>query len=162
MNKFPIAAAALALAVTSPSFAQVPQAPQPAQQGAFSVETAVVLPGRWTYRSYAGGSEAAFGNPGVASLTIRCNRAVRTVSIIRSGVPAEAPALSVWTSSLSRSVPARFDASRSLTADLASTDPLLDAIAMSKGKFATSALGAPTAAYPAWAEPMRVIEDCRI
>ena len=40
--------------------------------------------------------------------------------------------------------------------------PLLDAIALSRGKFAISALGAPAVAYPNWGEPLRVIEDCRL
>jgi hypothetical protein len=154
-RRFLAAAALAALCLSAAATAQV------AQPGAFNVETATALSGRWTYRSHAGGSEAAFADAGGTRLTLRCNRAVRTVSIARSGVPAAAPTLSVWTTSLSRSVPARFEASRILTADLAATDPLLDAIAFSKGKWATSALGAPTAAYPAWAEPVRVIEDCR-
>ena len=148
-------AALAALSIPSVSLAQV------AQPGAFNVESMTALAGSWTYRSFPGGSEAAFADAGGTRLTLRCIRASRIVSIARSGVLAAAPALTVWTSSLSRAVPARFDATRTLTADLASTDPLLDAIALSRGKFATSALGAPPAAYPAWGEPTRVIEDCR-
>ncbi len=145
-------AAFVALAAASASFAQT---------AAFSVENLTPLPGRWSYRAFAGGSEAPFADAGGTRLTMRCNRVSRTVSIMRSGVPAATAALSVWTTSLSRSVPARFDATGVLTADIASTDPLLDAIALSRGKFATSALGAPMTAYPAWGEPSRVIEDCR-
>ena len=156
MKTYLIAAAALA-ALSCPYVSNA----QVAQAGTFNVESATALAGTWTYRSHPGGSEAAFADAGGTRLTMRCNRAVRIVSIIRTGVTAAAPTLSVWTSSLSRSVPARFDASRSLAADLAATDPLLDAISLSRGKFATSALGAPVAVYPAWAEPARVIEDCR-
>lgn len=156
MTKFLIASAALAaLCCPSASFAQS------AAATAFSVDSLNALSGRWTYRSYAGGSEAAFADAVGTRLAIRCNRAVRTVSIMRTGVPAASPTLSVWTSSLSRSVPARFEATRVLTADVAATDPLLDAISLSRGKFATSALGAPLIAVPTWAEPTRVIEDCR-
>jgi hypothetical protein len=156
MKTILIASAALAaLAVASASLAQS------AQPGAVNIESLTPVAGRWSYRSYPGGSEAAFADLAGTRLAIRCNRVVRTVSIMRSGVPAASATLSVWTSSLSRSVPARFDASRTLTADVAITDPLLDAIALSRGRFATSALGAPIAAYPAWAEPTRVIEDCR-
>ena len=153
--RFLAAAALAALPIATATIAQVPQ------PGAFNVETATPLAGRWTYRPYAGGSEAVFADAGGPRLTMRCNRVARIVSIVRSGVPAAAPTLSIWTTSLSRSVPARFEVTRNLTADLAGTDPLLDAIALSRGKFATSALGAPTTAYPAWAEPIRVIEDCR-
>ncbi|MBA2771216.1 MAG: hypothetical protein M3428_01845 [Pseudomonadota bacterium] len=156
MKPYLIASAALAaLSVSCPSLAQT------AQAGAFNVENVTPLTGRWSYRSYAGGSEAAFADAGGTRLTIRCNRAVRTVSIMRTAVPAATGTLSVWTSALSRSVSARYDLSRVLTADVAITDPLLDAISLSRGKFATSALGAPMAAYPSWAEPTRVIEDCR-
>ena len=133
-----------------------------AQAVAFNVETATAMPGQWAYRSTPAATEAVFANAGQVRVTLRCNRAVRTVSIIRTGVPAAAPTMAVWTTSLSRSVPARFNLPGTLTADLAATDPLLDAIALSRGKFATSALGAPTAVYPLWADPARVIEDCRI
>ncbi len=156
MKTIAITAAALAaLAAPAESFAQA------APTAAVDIESLTPLAGRWSYRSYAGGSEAAFGDLAGRRLAIRCNRAVRTVSIIRSSVPAATASLSVWTTSLSRSVPARYDTSRVLTADVAITDPLLDAIALSRGRFATSALGAPMAAYPSWAEPGRVIEDCR-
>ncbi len=132
-----------------------------AQTAAFSVDSLIPLSGRWSYRAFAGGSEAPFADAGGTRLTMRCNRVARNLSILRSGVPGATAALSVWTTSLSRSVPARFDATGVLTADIAGSDPLLDAIALSRGKFATSALGAPMTAYPAWGEPSRVIEDCR-
>jgi len=147
--------ASAALAALSCAFASI------AQTGsAFSVDTLTALPGSWSYRSYPGGSEAAFADASGTRLTIRCNRVARTVSIVRGGVSAASPTLAVWTSSLSRSLPARFDTSV-LAADVAATDPLLDAISLSRGKFATSALGAPLLAYPNWPEPTRVIEDCR-
>ena len=156
MKMVMLATAALAaLAAPSASLAQAPQS------GAFSVDNLTAASGRWSYRSFAGGSEASFADAGGTRLTMRCNRVARTVSIARTGVPAATPTLAVWASSLSRSVPARFEATRVLTADVAATDPLLDAIALSRGKFATSALGAPIVAVPNWAEPVRVIEDCR-
>ncbi len=156
MNSFPIALAALAaLCCPIASAAQIAPAP------AFSIDSVTAVAGNWSYRSYAGGSEAAFADAGGTRLSIRCNRVARTVSIMRTGVAAATPTLAVWTSSLSRSVPARFEVTRVLTADLAITDPLLDAISLSRGKFATSAVGAPLLAVPAWPETSRVIEDCR-
>ncbi len=152
------------MCVVAAVLAALSAAPASSTQGAaFSVEGLAPLPGRWSYRAYPGGSEAAFADAGGTRLAMRCNRVSRTVSILRSGVSAAAATttLSVWTTSLSRSVPARFDATGVLTADVAATDPLLDAIALSQGKFAMSALGAPMTAYPAWGEPSRVIEDCR-
>jgi hypothetical protein len=88
-------------------------------------------------------------------------RTTRVVSIVRSGVPAATPTLAVWTTSLSRTVPARFLATKELIADLQSSDPLLDAIAFSRGRFATAASGAPMLTVPSAPEVTRVIEDCR-
>lgn len=44
---------------------------------------------------------------------------------------------------------------------LDSSDPLLDAMAVTKGRFAIETEGAPTLYLPSWAEVTRVIEDCR-
>ncbi|HET9811188.1 MAG TPA: hypothetical protein VFP53_05770 [Sphingomicrobium sp.] len=155
MRKFGfVAAAALALPLQSPSFAQVP-AP-------VDLETIRPVSGSWSYHSVAGGSWAAFVDGRAdQKLILRCNRAARTVSIVRTGVPAAAPTLTIWTTTSDRSVPSRFDATRTLSADLAAMDPLLDAIAFSRGRFATAARGAALLAVPVEPEPVRVIEDCR-
>ena len=140
-------------------FLSVASAQVPAQ---IELDTVAPISGSWTYRAVAGGSEADFLDASAARrLTIRCNRSVRTVSIIRSGVPAAAPTLSIWSSTMARSVPARFLATKELVADMPATDPLLDAIAFSRGRLATAASGAPMVAVPAWPEIDRVIEDCR-
>jgi hypothetical protein len=147
-------AAASALPLLSSASAQAPA----------QVDLATVQPisGKWTYRAIEGGSEADFIDAAATvRMAIRCNRAVRTVSIIRSGVPAAAPTLAVWTTTSSKTVPARYLATKELIADAAATDPLLDAIAFSDGRFATAASGAPMLAVPAWTEIARVIEDCR-
>ena len=44
---------------------------------------------------------------------------------------------------------------------LAARDPLLDAMAFSRGRFAIEQAGAAPLVVPAWAEVGRVIEDCR-
>jgi hypothetical protein len=48
-----------------------------------------------------------------------------------------------------------------LAATLAASDPLLDAIAFSRGRIAIEAPGTPLLIVPSWPEPARVIEDCR-
>lgn len=48
-----------------------------------------------------------------------------------------------------------------LRAQLSATDPLLDELAFSRGRFAVEAAGVPQLVIPAWAELARVIEDCR-
>ena len=98
------------------------QAPAP-----IDLETVQPIGGAWGYRAIAGGSEADYVDAAAAvRLQLRCNRATRTVSVIRTGVPAAAPTLAIWTTSLSRSVPARFLATKELVADLAAKEPLLD------------------------------------
>lgn len=147
-------AAASALSLFS---AASPQAPAP-----IALENVQPVSGSWSYRAIAGGSEADFiDSSAIVRLEIRCNRTARTVSVIRTGVPAAAPSLGIWTTALSRTVPARFLGTYELVADLQASDPLLDAIAFSRGRFATAASGAPMVAVPAWPETSRVIEDCR-
>lgn len=147
-------AAAFSLPLTAPALSQIP-AP-------IDLEAVQPLSGSWSYRSVPGGSFAAFVDVGATQrLIIRCNRVSRTISVIRTGVPAAAPTLAIWTTSSARSVPSRFDVTRTLTADLRATDPLLDAIAFSRGRFATAAGGAPLMAVGVSPETVRVIEDCR-
>ena len=48
-----------------------------------------------------------------------------------------------------------------LVVELPANDPLLDAMAITRGRFAIEPTGAPGLYIPAWAEVTRVIEDCR-
>ena len=147
-------AAASALPWVPSASAQVP--------AQVDIETVQPISGSWTYRVIAGGTEADFVDASATvRLQLKCNRAGRIVSIVRTGVPAAAPTLAVWTTAVSRTVPARYLATKDLVADLASTDSLLDSIAFSRGRFATAADGAPMAAVPSAPEATRVIEDCR-
>ena len=69
----------------------------------------------------------------------------------------------VWTSSATRNLPARFDAkAMRVSADLAANDPLLDAIAFSRGRIVVSMPGTAALVVPARPEAARAIEDCRI
>jgi hypothetical protein len=124
-------------------------APAAAQVAPISFEAGKLLPltaGQWTYAVSATGTEARYG----AAFSIRCDRATRTVIISR---PAAAPAvLTIATDSVSRNVPAG--------GRLLANDPLLDAIAFSRGRFIVSGGGA-TLAIPSWPEAARSIEDCR-
>jgi hypothetical protein len=126
------------------------------------LSTATPIPGTWTYVATADGSEATFANAsGFAQLWMHCSRAARQVSIAKPAIAA-APSISVWTSSLSRVVPASFNAATGrLTINLAATDPLLDAIANSRARLTFTVSPQPPLVVPAWAEPARVIEDCR-
>ena len=124
---------------------------------------APVAAGSWTYQALPGGSEARFiDTTNTARLMIRCTKMSRQVNISHTSAIAAASLL-VWTSSASHTVPARFEPNAMrVTADFSAFDPLLDAIAFSRGRLVvTMAGGVPTVA-PAWPEAARTIEDCRI
>ena len=115
--------------------------------------TAAPIAGAWIYAATGVGSEARFadasGNP---QLWMQCTRATRRVTIAKTA-SAAAPFLNVWTSSLTRNVPASFNpATARLTVELAPFDPLLDAIATSRGRVGFSAGTQPALVVPPWAE----------
>ena len=118
--------------------------------------------GNWRYAAETGGTQASFvGATGTVQLTIRCARANRAVTISK---PASAPvtSISVWTTAMTRTLAGTYDAAGAkVTATLAATDPLLDAIVFSRGRFGVTVPGSPPLVLPPWAEPARVVEDCR-
>ena len=131
-------------------------------QGVADLATAKPIDGSWTYAATSDGSEAGFANAaGAVQLTVHCTRATRHVSIAKPA-SAAAPFINVWTSSLTRSVPSSFNpATGRLTIDFVPYDPLLDALASSRGRVGFSVGTDPALVVPAWAEAARVIEDCR-
>ena len=150
-------AALIALASTSVVFAQTGVAP------AVDYTAAAVAPGSWLYQAVPGGSGARFvDSSGTARLVLQCVKATRRVSISHaSSVPAAS--MSVWTSSASRTLPARFEPNAMrVTAELPAHDALLDAIAFSRGRFVVTMAGGLPLVAPAWPEAARTIEDCRI
>lgn len=118
---------------------------------------APLSPGGWTYR----GSIALFGPRGAPTFAIGCEPG-RRVSLGRTdGV--SAASLTFRTSSTSRTIPAAAASGPFPGSEVrvAAADPLLDALAFSRGRFAVEAAGAPTLVIPAWPELARVVEDCR-
>lgn len=118
--------------------------------------------GSWGYQPYSGGSQATFVDTGGhARMVVRCNRSARLVTITRTAVAAATPTLTVTTSFGAQSVPARFDSSGNLSADVPAASALLDNMAFSRGRFAVASEGSAPLVVPAWAEISRVVEDCR-
>lgn len=145
--------------IAAPRPAPIPVLPVP--QGA-DWRDWVVTPGDWTYRGDPRGSVASFGaSDGAALLTLRCDRAAGSVTLMRAG--GTAAALTLRTTSLVQAVPVQPSgaATASVSATLSARDPLLDAMAFSRGRFVVEQADAPTLVVPAWAEVGRVIEDCR-
>ena len=153
-----IAAAFAALASAGIAVAQTATTPP-----AVDFSTARVAPGSWTYQATPTGSAARFVDAtGIARLAIECSKASRRVTIART-TAAPAPSIFVWTSNGSRSLPVRFEANAMrVSAELAAFDALLDAIAFSRGRIGVTMAGAEALVVPAWPEPARTIEDCRI
>jgi hypothetical protein len=128
-----------------------------------NLEYADPIVGTWTYAPKTDGSEATFSNAGgQAQLTIRCTRSTRRISLLKAA-SAAAPSLWVWTSSQRKTLPATYDAATArVGADVGAYDPLLDAIASSRGRIGFSSSGLKALVVPPWADVARVIEDCRV
>lgn len=143
--------------------APVQQAPRPAPPGPRPVPGSdwrdwPLTPGDWRYQRTAQGSGATFGTSGVTRLTFACDPRTRQ---IRLGRPASVPGtVTIRTSSTTRSLTAHAVASGA-ELSLPVADPLLDAMAFSRGRFTIEQGGQVPLVIPAYAEIGRVIEDCR-
>ena len=137
-------------------------ATSPAAQVLPDLSAATPIEGSWTYAATSEGSDASFANlSAIPQLSVHCTRATRRVSISKPATAA-APTITVWTSSLTRSIPSSFNPATSrLTVDLTNYDPILDAIAASRGRIGFGVGSESPLILPAWAEAARVIEDCR-
>ena len=109
-------------------------------------EDMALTPGEWTYRE--DGPSASY-----AAFTIRCERAGRRVMLTRQ---AAAGALVIRTSFGARTLPAGANG-----VVLSASDPFLDQIVFSRGRFSVEAEGLPALTVPTWPEPARVIDECR-
>ena len=150
-----------------PPVQQAPQArppqPLPPPAPAPGWEDAPLTRGAWFYGSDASGSQASFGAPqSEAIFLLRCDRAARRITLSREGA-ATAGQMAIRTSTNVRALPAgvRTEPLAYTSATLPASDPLLDAIAFSRGRFAVEAAGLPRLVLPAWPETARVVEDCR-
>jgi hypothetical protein len=139
-------------------------APRPAYQPAPPPATAwadlPATPGDWRWSQEGGQSVARFAG---GRLTLRCDVATRSVRIERSepgAVPSGPATLTLRTQTQSRALSAVPQAG-ALAVSLGARDPLLDAMAFSRGRFAVEGGGMPALRVPSWAEVSRVIEDCR-
>jgi hypothetical protein len=125
----------------------------------------LATPGNWFYAQIGNFTYASFGNAATEPLfSMRCDPAKDEVSLGMVSDAGEARPMRFLTETTSELVtgePRQGSVETLLAVDLKSDDPLLDAIALSKGKFAVQAAGEETLYIPAWTEISRVIEDCR-
>ncbi len=120
--------------------------------------------GDWYYRNEGARSLALFGGRNTeAEFIMRCERGSATVVLSRASESAAPVAMRIRTETAERVVTAAPDggALPYVYASLPARDRLLDAMALSKGRFAVEVAGTPTLHLPSWAEVSRVIEDCR-
>ncbi|HZF95638.1 MAG TPA: hypothetical protein VEZ20_12295 [Allosphingosinicella sp.] len=130
-----------------------PPRPQPVVPDSAWID-APLAPGDWTQE----GSVARYGAAGAPSFIVRCV-APGQVSIVRAGMSAS-PSMTVRTSSASGALPARASAA-GVEASLPASDPLLDAMFYSRGRYSIEVHGLPRLIVPSWPEPARIVEDCR-
>lgn len=121
-------------------------------------------PGDWSLQLGSGFTVAAFGEAaGEPRFALRCNLATRQVDFVRSGEAAAGATMRIVTETRTATLPAQTvpGPTPAVSASVPGTDRLLDAMALSKGRFAVEVAGSETLYLPSWAEVTRVIEDCR-
>ena len=146
-----------------------PTAPPPASTPKYANwMDAPRTPGDWSYSKDAVGSSqygiANYTTPqGTKLFTIMCSTSSRSISLQRWVESVGQLPLTIRTETVDRTLNAPRDpeGGRMVAAIVQPTDPLLDAMALTKGRFAVETPGMPTLYLPAWGEVTRVIEDCR-
>ena len=130
--------------------------PTPAPVPTFSSwMDAPLTPGDWAYS----GGVARFAQ----HLTMRCDRQAGAVEIARAGTSGATTQMIVRAEAMERGIAAQPNESNPswIVARVPARDPLLDAMAFSKGRFAVELAQLPTLYVPSYPEVTRVIEDCR-
>ncbi|WP_421991055.1 hypothetical protein [Qipengyuania sp.] len=137
-----------------------PPAPPPSENWIDEPRTA----GSWTYRTAVNGGLARFGDSsGQAQFSIGCERDAGRILLTRAGQGPRQAVMTIRTETAERTLPARpaGGGSPQVVATLSATDPLLDAMALTRGRFAVEISGLSTLYLPPWAEVTRAIEACR-
>jgi len=122
---------------------------QPVIQGFEAARGAAPTPGGWRYVVTATGSQALFGN----AIELRCDRTSRRVQLRRTMAGVAPSAMNIATDTVERVIAA--------DGWLDARDPLLDAIAFSRGRFVVVG-GGERLIIPAFPEAARSVQDCRI
>lgn len=122
-------------------------------------------PGNWFYKKVGAVSLAAYGASDTNfGFVMRCDPATRIVSLGRVSTQTQPRPMRIRTETTDRLLtaqPRQGSIETLLAVDLSARDSLLDAMAISKGRFAVETAGEPTLYVPSWPEVTRIIEDCR-
>lgn len=139
-------------------------APLPPPAPAANWRDLPITPGAWRWGMVDGRSTALFGPAGAAPLaSLTCDKPAGRVLLARAGSgPGHVP-MAVTTTFGTRPLLSEPLVSPAgwLAVPLHASDPILDSIAFSRGRFALDAAGLEALLLPSWPEIARVIEDCR-
>lgn len=148
----------------APARQPAPPAPPPPQAAVFdNWIDAPQTPGTWRYQGQSARTEAVFvGSNDAPLMRLRCvaesGRKGMVLSLPESG--AARPLVTIRTQKATKTWEAQ-PAGRETLLALDARDPVLDAMAFARGRFAIEAAGLPPLYLPSWPEVSRVIEDCR-
>ena len=125
-----------------------------------------ITTGNWELRRDAFGSFATFGKPGAnPQFLVRCVFATKAIKLSRAGRAPEngSGSMTVRAADSSKTYSVANDREMPAYASVTTpaSDPQLDAIAFSRGRFLVSLGGTSDLVIPDWPEFSRVIEDCR-
>jgi len=155
----PLAVAACTTAPQAPQRiaapAPVPVIAPPPPQAPADWRDRPYTPGAWHYADRTASYRTEGAQP---LLVMRCDVATRTIILSIAG---NVPSITLRTSYAERTLPAVPGPDGNSRISFAASDPALDQIAFSRGRFSLSGPGLAEIDIPAWAEPSRVIEDCR-
>lgn len=146
---------------TAPAPRPAPAAPPVQAPQAGNWADAPATPGTWRHSMAGRASVADFvGTDGQRLFQLVCGSG-GVVTLNRFGAAARgAEALTFRTRTAERTVSAQA-ADNAVTTALPSADPLLAAMAYSRGRFAVEVPGMATLYLPAWPEVTRVVDDCQ-
>lgn len=122
-----------------------------------------LTPGDWVYRRDERGSIGLFGVAGKnAAVTLRCDLQRRRIYLGREGAGTGGKMV-IRSSSAMKEFAASptGGATAYLASEILPSDPILDAMAYSRGRIAIEADGQQPIAIPSWAEITKIVEDCR-
>lgn len=122
-------------------------------------------PGTWRWGVSEGRSGAQYvAASGAALASLTCDKAGARVLLGRAGIASASVAMIVTTTG-GGNRPLLSDpplgGANWIVAAISARDPLLDAMAFSRGRFLLDVAGQAPLALPSWPEVSRVIEDCR-
>ncbi|MBC2667398.1 hypothetical protein H7F51_17910, partial [Novosphingobium flavum] len=139
-----------------------PAPPRPAPPAPADWRDAPQTRGSWSWAAEGGRSVARYGVAGSAPVAmLACDRAARSLNLWRTGAVSGAVPLVITSTSGRQMLNATNGEGGGAAAGLSPRDPVLDAIAYSRGRFMLEMPGNPPLYLPSWPELTRVIEDCR-